>query len=152
MYCFYYFFLFFMFFVIIITVQICKFNITVFTEILLLYYPLWCPGLQRLQRFDLLWWKGKPILLQNYARLISIFKVTLEKIPLSYSWINRVINKVKTHVVDVIVPYFRYYSNLKQVSCSCKLQSTKTQTVGCPVHLRHSFYKAYIFAPHLARS
>ena len=41
-----------MFFVIIITVQICKFNITVSTQFLLLYYSLWCPGLQRLQRFD----------------------------------------------------------------------------------------------------
>ena len=40
------------FFVIIIIVQICNFNITVSTQILLLYYPLWCPGLQRLQRFD----------------------------------------------------------------------------------------------------
>ena len=30
----------------------CKFNITVSTQILLLYYPLWCPGLQRRQRFD----------------------------------------------------------------------------------------------------
>ena len=40
------------FFVIIITVQICKFNITVSTQFLLLYYSLWCPGLQRLQRFD----------------------------------------------------------------------------------------------------
>ena len=40
------FFLFF-FFVIIITVQICKFNITVSTQFLLLYYSLWCPGLQR---------------------------------------------------------------------------------------------------------
>ena len=45
--------LFFMFFfVIIITVQICKFNNTVATQFLLLYYSLWCPGLQRLQRFD----------------------------------------------------------------------------------------------------
>ena len=44
------------FFVIIITVQICKFNITVSTQILLLYYPLWCPGLQRLQRSD--FWIG----------------------------------------------------------------------------------------------
>ena len=41
-----------MFFVIIITVKICKFNITVSTQILLLYYPLWCPGLQRLQCCD----------------------------------------------------------------------------------------------------
>ena len=40
------------FFVIIITVQICKFNITVSSQFLLLYYSLWCPGLQRLQRFD----------------------------------------------------------------------------------------------------
>ena len=30
----------------------CKFSITVSTQIILLYYPLWCPGLQRLQRFD----------------------------------------------------------------------------------------------------
>ena len=43
-----------MFFVIIITVQICKFNITVSTQFLLLYYSLWCPGLQGLQRFDLI--------------------------------------------------------------------------------------------------
>ena len=43
------------FFVIIITVQICKFNITVSTQFLLLYYSLWCPGLQRLQRFHLPW-------------------------------------------------------------------------------------------------
>ena len=28
------------------------FNITVSTQILLLFYPLWCPGLQCLQRFD----------------------------------------------------------------------------------------------------
>ena len=35
------------FFVIIITVQIRKFNITVSAQILLLYYPLWCPGRQR---------------------------------------------------------------------------------------------------------
>ena len=49
------FFIFFMFFfVIIITVQICKFNITVSTQFLLLYYSLWYPGLQRLQRFDFL--------------------------------------------------------------------------------------------------
>ena len=41
-----------LFFVIIITVQICKFNITVSTQFLLLNYSLWCPGLQRLQRFD----------------------------------------------------------------------------------------------------
>ena len=41
------------FFIIIITVQICKFNITVSTQFLQLYYSLWCPGLQRLQRFDL---------------------------------------------------------------------------------------------------
>ena len=34
--------------------QICKFNITVSTQFLQLYYSLWCPGLQRLQRFDLL--------------------------------------------------------------------------------------------------
>ena len=40
------------FFVIITTVQICKFNITLSTQILLLYYHLWCPGLQRLQRFN----------------------------------------------------------------------------------------------------
>ena len=39
-------------FLIIITVQICKFNITVSTQFLLLYYSLLCPGLQRLQRFD----------------------------------------------------------------------------------------------------
>ena len=39
-------------FVIIITVQICKFNITVSTQFLLLNYSLWRPGLQRLQRFD----------------------------------------------------------------------------------------------------
>ena len=39
-------------FVIITTGQICKFNITISTQILLLYYPLWCPGLQRLQLFD----------------------------------------------------------------------------------------------------
>ena len=50
---FHFFFFIFYVFVIIITVQICKFNITVSTQILLLYYPLWCPGLQRLQRFDL---------------------------------------------------------------------------------------------------
>ena len=44
---------FFMFFLVIfITVQICKFNIAVSTQILLLYHPLWCPGRQRLQRFD----------------------------------------------------------------------------------------------------
>ena len=49
---FYFIFLFYVFFVIIITVQICKFNITVSTQFLLLYYSLWCPGLQRLQRFD----------------------------------------------------------------------------------------------------
>ena len=44
------------FFIIIITVQICKFNITVSTQFLLLYYSLWCPGLQRLQRFDFSLW------------------------------------------------------------------------------------------------
>ena len=52
---FYFFFIylfFYAFFVIIITVQICKFNITVSSQFLLLYYSLWCPGLQRLQRFD----------------------------------------------------------------------------------------------------
>ena len=43
---------FYVFFIIIITVQICKFNITVSTQFLQLYYSLWCPGLQRLQRFD----------------------------------------------------------------------------------------------------
>ena len=32
--------------------QICKFNITVSTQFLQLYYSFWCPGLQRLQRFD----------------------------------------------------------------------------------------------------
>ena len=49
----FFFFVFFcLFFVIIITVQIGKFNITVSTQFLLLYYSLWCPGLQRLQRFD----------------------------------------------------------------------------------------------------
>ena len=37
--------------------QICKFNITVSTQFLQLYYSLWCPGLQRLQRFDFT--KGK---------------------------------------------------------------------------------------------
>ena len=42
----------FFFFVIIITVQVCKLNITVSTQFLLLYYSLWCPGLQHLQRFD----------------------------------------------------------------------------------------------------
>ena len=42
-----------MFFVIIITVQIWKSNITVSTQFLLLYYHLWCPGLQRIQHFDL---------------------------------------------------------------------------------------------------
>ena len=48
-------FIYFMFFLVIfITVQICKFNITVSTQFLLLYYSLWCPGLQRLQRFDLI--------------------------------------------------------------------------------------------------
>ena len=46
--------LFFLCFFVIITVQICKFNITVSTQILLLYLPLWCPGLQRLQRFEFL--------------------------------------------------------------------------------------------------
>ena len=44
--------IFFYVFVIIITVQISKFNITISAQILLLYYPLWCPGLQRLHRFD----------------------------------------------------------------------------------------------------
>ena len=39
-YFFYVFFFFFFFFVIIITVQICKFNITVSTQFLLLYYSL----------------------------------------------------------------------------------------------------------------
>ena len=53
----FYLFVFFLcFFVIIITVQICKFNITVSTQFLLLYYSLWCPGLQRLQRFDFHKW------------------------------------------------------------------------------------------------
>ena len=28
-----------------------KFNITVSTQILLLYYPLWCPGLQRFDSY-----------------------------------------------------------------------------------------------------
>ena len=42
----------FFFFVIIITVQICKLNITVSTQFLLLYYSLWCPGLQRLDFFQ----------------------------------------------------------------------------------------------------
>ena len=41
----------FFFFVIIITVQICKFNITVSSQFLLLNYPLWCPGLQRFDIF-----------------------------------------------------------------------------------------------------
>ena len=39
----------------------CKFaifSITVSSQILLLYYPLWCPGLQRLQRFDFLKYCG----------------------------------------------------------------------------------------------
>ena len=46
------------FFVIIITVQIWKFNITVSTQFLLLYYSLWCPGPQRLQRFDYIFTYG----------------------------------------------------------------------------------------------
>ena len=35
------------------------FNITVSTQILLLYYPLWCPGLQRLQRFNFYTWASE---------------------------------------------------------------------------------------------
>ena len=53
---FFYLFIFYVFCVIIITVQICKSNITVSTQFLLLYYSLWCPGLQRLQRFDYIWY------------------------------------------------------------------------------------------------
>ena len=61
-FCFFYLFIFYAIFVIIITVQICKFNITVSTQFLLLYYSLWCPGLQRLQRFDyhMLMWLSNP--------------------------------------------------------------------------------------------
>ena len=86
-FCFFFVF-FFCFFVIIITVQICKFNITVSTQFLLLYYSLWCPGLQRLQRFDLVveqtWYdenllSGILVELQdfcrkNYTKVVSGFQ------------------------------------------------------------------------------
>ena len=75
----------FFFLVIIITVRICKFNITVYTQFLLLYYSLWCPGLQRLQRFDYTSGVVHPYHLDGLGVSVDAFIFTVFSIEISVS-------------------------------------------------------------------